>query len=185
MIDLTQLGTLQDDGSIILYDQNIQFRDSMTGEYRRIRQSSSQKYQLSKWGFTNINSSFISGASVVGDDLRIRFHNGSVYEYYGMASLFDSLMRANSKGQYFNRRIRPTKNYAKIASLDFNDESGGNVMEIDDTSVFNQLDTQEMLNLLKMLAGLRLTVDNVKINGTETQRFKVEDIFTLYRPVKS
>ena len=179
MIDFTQLGTVQPDGSILLSNNNINFREQMSGNYERVRQTPEQNFQLDKWGYTQVQSSFISGIGQFGDDLRIRFHNGSVYEYYNMASKFDAIMRANSKGQYFNRHIRPTKNYAKIDNLDF---ERGNTKNLSDTQVFDMLETQTMANMLKMLGGLNMVVKTVKIEGIEHYKLTIGDLI-MYRPI--
>ena len=39
--------------------------------------------------------------------LEVEFHSGAVYQYFGVElKIYDQLMYAHSKGQYFNRNIR-------------------------------------------------------------------------------
>ena len=180
MIDLTALGTLRPDGSILLDNTNIAYREAMTGDYKRIRQTVEQNTELGRLGYVTVNSSFISAIGVFGDNLRIRFHNGSVYEYYGFANRFDAMMRALSKGQYFNREIRPTKNFAKLGNIDF---SGGNVMALEDNEVFTQIETQDFARMIMLLQGSKILVTDLIINGVEHQKFDING-FIFYRPTQ-
>lgn len=178
MIDLSVLGEVQKDGSVILSNEKIKYREAMTGDYRRIRQTPEQRYQLANAGYQAVNSSVISAIGVFGNDLRIRFHNGSVYEYYGFANHFDRIMRANSKGQYFNRHIRPTNKYAKIGALNF---IGGNASDLSDTEVFDKLDDEFLLNIVKALSGARLKVEEVKLGIIPYYKYTLDNI-VFYRP---
>lgn len=39
--------------------------------------------------------------------LEIEFHNGRIYQYYGVGyDVYESLMNAGSKGSYFNQNIK-------------------------------------------------------------------------------
>lgn len=179
MIDLSILGSVNTDGSILLSNQNIIFREEMTGDYERIRQTPDQRYELSKLGYQAVNSSFISGVGVFGRDLRIRFHNGSVYEYYGFANHFDGIMKANSKGQYFNRHIRPTRKYAKIGNIDF---GGGNGKLLSDEALFDSLELQTLGEMLKTLGGKTMFTSLINVQGIEYVRYSIDDII-FYRPL--
>ena len=181
MIDLSALGTLQSDGSILLSNSNINFRESMTGDYERVRQAPDTRYQLSLLGYQPTDSSVISAVGVFGDDLRIRFHNGSVYEYYGFANHFDRIMRANSKGQYFNRNIRHTKRYSKIGSIDI---PSGNASQLTDEQTFNKVETQTMMNMLSQLGGRTLRVSEIILQGVSLVKYQIDDI-VFYRPLIS
>lgn len=179
MVDLSSLGTVQKDGSILLSNKNINYREEMTGDYQRIRQTPDQNYELSELGYQPVNnSSFISAVGVFDRDLRIRFHNGSVYEYYGFANHFDGIMKANSKGQYFNRNIRPTKQYAKIANIDF---GGGNVKTLTDEALFDGLELQTLTEMLKTLGGQTMFTSIINISGIEYVRYSIGEII-FYRP---
>jgi hypothetical protein len=138
----TSIGEVRDDGSILLYDKNISNREGMP---RRINPSAAQKQKLAEWDLQWVSSSFISAIGKDEKDLFIRFWNGSYYQYYGFASYFDKMLQANSKGRYFIRNIRKTKQYAKIGSLPL-----PNDLTIDDTELFKQI-AQEMNNIVKMM----------------------------------
>lgn len=181
MIDLSVLGTIQPDGSVLIDNTNIAYREAMSGNYEQIRQTAEQKFQLANWGFTQTNSSFISGVGVFGDDLRIRFHNGSVYAYYGFADYFDNIMKSLSKGQYFNKNIRPTKKYAKIGNLDF---TGGNTKIETDNEVFEGLKKQQTAKMLMMLQGAKISTEQVVISGVGYDKIIINNII-YYRPIKS
>lgn len=172
-MDLSHLGEVQKDGSIILHDRNIKFRNQMSGEYPRIRQTAKQKNFLAKNGLQHILSSFISAAGTNDNKLYIRFHNDSLYEYPNQAHKFDDLMKSNSKGQYFNKNIRPTKNYKKLASLPFPDGGG---LTISDNELFEQIDVKVLTNLVKDLQGSRLVINEVLKGGIAFNRVQINDL---------
>jgi len=138
----TSIGEIRDDGSILLYDDNLKSREGMP---RRINPSAAQKQKLAEWDLQWVNSSFISGVGKDENDLFIRFWNGSYYQYYGFASYFDNMLKANSKGRYFIRNIRKTKRYAKIGSLPL-----PNDLKIDDTQLFKEI-AQEYNKIVTMM----------------------------------
>lgn len=181
MIDLSFLGTVRADGSVLLSNDNINYRQEMTGDYERIRQSSDVNYELSLLGYQAVTSSVISAIGVFGDNLQIRFHNGSVYEYYGFADRFAPMMRALSKGQYFNRNIRPTKNYAKLGNIDF---TSGNASQETDRQLFDKAETQTVAGIVKTLQGRVLHAVEVKIKGIEYIKYQIDDLI-FYRPLIS
>lgn len=186
MIDLSHLGELQEDGSILLFDENIKYRQAMTGHYRRVRQSAAQKSFLGGLGYTPVTSSFISAIMVDReneDNLIIRFLNGSVYEYYGFADEYDRMLFANSKGQYFNRNIRPTKLYAKIGTLLFPEKIEIDIpqMKWSDDEMFDKLELDYLQKLLREQKGAKLKLKKKIINGVEFNQFDIGDI-TFYRP---
>ncbi len=184
-MNLEHLGELQEDGSILLYDKNIKYRESMTGYYRRIRQSPIQKSYLGSLGYTTVDSSFISAVMKDEEDnLIIRFHNASLYEYYGFGDELERILFANSKGQYFNRHIRPTKLYARIGALPFPEKYDIDIpqMKWSDEELFNKLELDYLSKLLKEQKGSKLKIEKRVINGVEFNEFSVNDI-TFYRPV--
>lgn len=176
MIDLSALGTIRADGSILIDNTNVAYREAMTGDYKRVRQTSDVRYELGKLGYTSVLSSFISAVGVFGDNIRIRFHNGSVYEYYGFADKFDAMMRSSSKGQYFIKNIRPTKKYSKIASIDITPST---VME--DNVMFDAMETQSMARTVSQLQGSVIYTKIIKINGIEHIMFNIDGLI-YYRP---
>jgi lysyl-tRNA synthetase class 2 len=47
--------------------------------------------------------------------LQIQFHNRSTYQYFEVpATVFEELIKAPSKGAYFNRSIRPRFDFALV-----------------------------------------------------------------------
>lgn len=74
-------------------------------KYQRIRPSVTEKHALAQLGFQWTLSSFISAVGKDGNDLLIRFKNGSVYAYPSKANLFDAMVKSPSKGKYFHRHL--------------------------------------------------------------------------------
>lgn len=91
-LDLQRLGTVRYDGSIQLEDLN--------RKYKRIRQSARDVLYLDQLGFVETMSSNVSAIMRDGEDLLIRFHNDSVYRYFGQGYHFDSMLKSSSKGNY-------------------------------------------------------------------------------------
>ena len=49
--------------------------------------------------------------------LELEFRSGAVYRYFGVpAEVHDGLLRASSKGSYFNREIRERFRHVRIAT---------------------------------------------------------------------
>lgn len=56
---------------------------------------------------TSIQSSNIKAAGYENNTLRVRFGNGTEYDYKGVSpQMFDGLMLAKSQGKFFNTVIR-------------------------------------------------------------------------------
>ena len=87
-------------------------------EYRRIILSPESERALESRGYETVFSSNVSAVATSGNDLVIRFHNGSVYAYDNQAKNYERLMAAASKGKWVWRFLR-RKNvpYRKIGSL--------------------------------------------------------------------
>lgn len=52
-----------------------------------------------------------------GDILQLEFRSGTVYRYYGVpAEVHDGLLRASSKGSYFNREIRKRFRHVRVTA---------------------------------------------------------------------
>lgn len=158
MSRIQDIGEIREDGSILLYDENISRREGLP---RRIRQTAPQKQKLAEWGFKWVNSSFISGIAEQDDDLLIRFHNGSYYRYIGFGSHLDKMFQAPSKGRYFWRNIRGTRNYVREGELPF-----PNDLQIEDTDLFKEMASQFNKVVMDMV---RLGVTKV-IFDQRTQR---------------
>ena len=54
-----------------------------------------------------VESSNLFGAGVRGDDLIVVFRSGAAYLYPGAADLLHPLLASESKGRFFNARVRP------------------------------------------------------------------------------
>ena len=51
--------------------------------------------------------------------LELAFHSGAVYRYFGVpAQIYHQLLRAESKGRYFNSHIRNRFNFTKLLGAD-------------------------------------------------------------------
>ena len=56
--------------------------------------------------------------------LEVALHGGAVYRYFGVpAQTHEELLRAESKGGYFNRHIRNRFPYAKIPPIEPSDST--------------------------------------------------------------
>lgn len=175
-----RLGTVRADGSILLHDENIKFRDAMSGRFQRVRQTTKQRMFLTDNGFTPTNSSFISGVGVNDKDLYIRFINSSVYVYYGFANHFDDMLLANSKGQYFNRKIRATTRYEKIDSLPYPAGTEASPLELlDDKDLFEAFDYDYIAKLARNMVGADLFVKDIIMNGIDFTQFTINDLVIL------
>ena len=75
-------------------------------KYQRILPSQESIEKLEDNGFEWVLSSNVSGAKQVGNDLYIRFHNGSIYKYPKKGDWFDNLIAASSKGRWVWRFLR-------------------------------------------------------------------------------
>ena len=115
-----------------------------------------------KW----VRSSNVSGVGVSDNDLIIRFHNGSLYQYSGMGKRFDDMLKSNSKGHWVWVHLR-RKNvpYKKIGSLPFDTDT-----QVSDEDIFTLVD-QEGLEVAQRLAQLGVTVLPIE-----------NDLIGLFRP---
>ncbi len=147
MVNLLEIGEILPNGTYRLFDG--------ARDYRRIRQTAAQKNFLAHNGLQFVNSSAISAVGVNEDDLIIRFHNGSMYSYSGASYLFDEQVGANSRGRFFNRRVRGKFRFKKIASLPLPKAlQTAETMEaelLSDEQIFKTLETQDFKELIKNL----------------------------------
>jgi len=87
-------------------------------EFKRYRPSPVEKIKLANNGLQWVLSSNVSAVGTIGDDLVIRFHNGSLYQYLKQAKLFDKMLASNSKGHYVWEKLRkPGIPFNKIGAL--------------------------------------------------------------------
>ena len=103
--------------------------------YKRYRPSSNEKTQLAEKGLQWVLSSNVSAVGTDGDDLIVRFINGSLYRYSKVADLYRPMLQSNSKGHFVWVRLR-RKNipYKKIGSIRFKTDK-----PIDDTELFENI----------------------------------------------
>lgn len=147
MVNLLEIGELLPNGTYRLFDG--------AREYRRIRQTAAQKNFLANNGLQFVNSSVISAVGVNGNNLIIRFHNGSMYSYKGAGGLFDKQVGANSRGRYFNRNIKGKYPFVKLPSLLFPKSiqtiETAEMQLLSDEQIFKTLETQEFKDLIRNL----------------------------------
>lgn len=110
-------------------------------KYKRFRPSPNEKVQLAQEGLQWVLSSNVSAVGKDGNDLIIRFHNGSLYRYFGQADLYDAMLASNSKGHFVWVKLRkPKVAYAKIGSLPLSKDKA-----LTDEQLFNMIDTGGLL----------------------------------------
>jgi lysyl-tRNA synthetase class 2 len=65
----------------------------------------------------SLESSLLSSAAYSDDRrLQLSFRNGTIYQYFDVPpDVFQSLLAAESKGQYFNRHIRDQFHHDRLA----------------------------------------------------------------------
>ena len=66
---------------------------------------------------TYVSSTNISeiGYDEKKETLEIKFLSGSIYQYYNLQkNIYEELMRAGSKGQFFNRYIKNAYPYSRV-----------------------------------------------------------------------
>jgi len=87
-------------------------------QYKRYRPSSAEKTILAEKGMQWVLSSNVSAVGTDGDDLIVRFVNGSLYQYSKVADLYRPMLESNSKGHFVWVRLRRTGiPYKKIGSM--------------------------------------------------------------------
>ena len=105
-------------------------------DYKRLRPNPTEKVKLANNGLQWVLSSNVSAIGTNGNDLIIRFHNGSLYEYPNQAKLYEPMLQSNSKGHFVWVKLRyPKVAYQKIGSLPLAGDE-----EATDEDIFNLLD---------------------------------------------
>jgi hypothetical protein len=61
-----------------------------------------------------VESSNLAGVGSRGDDLIVVFRGGAAYLYPGAAELLHPLIASDSKGRFFNARVRPLTNFTRL-----------------------------------------------------------------------
>ena len=86
--------------------------------YNRVIQSIGNRTKLAQLGYTWVVSSNVSAVAKFGNDLYIRFLNGSLYKYPTKGDLFENVLAASSKGKWVWRFLRrPAVPFTKVGSL--------------------------------------------------------------------
>ena len=100
-------------------------------QYQRILPSDASILILDSAGLEWVFSSNVSAAARRGNNLIIRFHNGSMYSYAGQGKNFERLMGAASKGKWVWRFLRrPRVAFTKIGSLPLPEDTAESDLEI-------------------------------------------------------
>jgi|SRR6056297_954946 len=142
-------------------------------KYQRYRHTIREQSTLYNKGYTTVRSSNVSAVATSGDDLYIRFLNGSLYKYIGKANLEDNILAAASKGKWVWRFLRrPNVPYAKVGKLPldgdldktdeqlFAEQIGIDVEDVD-------LDSQQQMDKFNLTTlGLVPTVDTSSVLST-------------------
>jgi len=109
----------------------------------------------------------VSGVGTSDDDLIIRFHNASLYKYFGQAKLFDAMLNSNSKGHFVWAKLRkPKVAYQKIGSLPLDQDT-----QVSDDELFKVIDTrgiaveERLLALGMFIPNATGTLDLIGLKG--------------------
>jgi len=117
-------------------------------EYKRYRPNAYEKITLANNGLQWVLSSNVSAVGVSDNDLIVRFHNGSMYKYFGKADLYDAMLASNSKGHFVWVRLRkPKAPYDKIGSLPLPSDK-----EVTDEQIFGVIETQGLETEARLVA---------------------------------
>ena len=91
--------------------------------YKRILPSRQSRSEMRKRGYTWVLSSNVSGVASRGEDLYIRFHNGSVYQYPNQGDKMHQLLDASSKGRWvWDNLRRPNVSYRRVGELPLDED---------------------------------------------------------------
>lgn len=87
-------------------------------DYQRILPDFETRTKLREQGYTWVLSSNVSAVRAFGNDLIIRFHNGSVYKYPNQGARYTDLIDSESKGRWvWNNLRRPNVPYNQLGSM--------------------------------------------------------------------
>ncbi len=153
--------------------------DEPRRDYQRFRHTPSEKLHLANNGLQHVLSSNVSAFGVDGNDLIVRFHNGSLYQYEGVADLYEKALQSNSKGKWVWRNLRRKPIiYRKIGSLPLPDDIG-----LTDEDIFKQFDDRYVRDLTRAITGLALSREFVTLLGQTMERIKIGNI-VVHVPIK-
>jgi hypothetical protein len=135
--------------------------------YKRYRPNPAEKVKLENNGLQWVLSSNVSAVGTNNDDLIIRFHNGSLYEYPNQAKLYEPMLRSNSKGHFVWVKLRrPKVAYQKIGSLPLAGDT-----QVTDEDIFNLVDLAGLAMMAKLeqmgmfIPSVTKGLDLISLNG--------------------
>ncbi len=100
-------------------------------DYQRILPDFKARKELRERGFTWVLSSNVSAVRRQDNNLYIRFHNGSLYEYPNLGNRYEEILDAESKGRWvWNELRRKNVSYRKLGSMPMEDD-----LDVDDEEV--------------------------------------------------
>lgn len=123
-------------------------------DYRRYRPSPDEKIILANNGLQYVLSSNVSAVATDGDDLIIRFINGSLYSYPNRGHLINDILRSNSKGRWVHQHLRKGGvTYSKIGSLPLKSD-----IPLEDSQIFADIEKTQK-NIEKLIGNQQLRKD--------------------------
>ena len=153
--------------------------------YNRVIQSIGNRTKLAQLGYTWGVSSNVSAVAKFGNDLYIRFLNGSLYKYPTKGDLFENVLAASSKGKWVWRFLRrPKVTYEKVGTLPLEND-----LDVTDEQLFedvagikvanaNILTQKEMDTINSISVGLintKINTDIILKGITSVENFKTID----------
>lgn len=119
--------------------------EDLNRDYRRYRHNPRERTFLGLNGLQPVLSSNVSAVGVKGNDLLIRFHNGSVYSYRDRSSDYENILKSNSKGKWVWRFLRRSNTpYVKLGIIPLPDDIG-----VTDEDIFQEIDNRYLSDLVK------------------------------------
>jgi hypothetical protein len=119
--------------------------EDLNRKYRRYRHNPRERTFLGLNGLQPVLSSNVSAVGVKGEDLIIRFHNGSVYSYRNRATDYENILKSNSKGKWVWRFLRRANAfYTKLGVVPLPDDIG-----VTDEDIFQEIDNRYLSDLVQ------------------------------------
>jgi len=123
-------------------------------EYKRILTPVSDQITLKEKGYTPFFSSNVSAGQRDGDDLFIRFHNGSIYQYPKQGKNFGDLLLSPSKGKWVWQNLRRKNvSFSKVGSFPLTGDR-----DLTDEELFTEIKKQKISIQQPLIAGLLSTI---------------------------
>jgi hypothetical protein len=155
----------------------MQLLEDKNRDYQRYRHSPRERNFLGLQGLQPVLSSNVSAVGVKDTSLLIRFHNGSVYEYFNKADQYDNLLKSNSKGKwvwrFLRRRFAP---FQKLGVIPLPDDIG-----VTDEDIFQEIDNRYLADLTRHV-DVPVFQSFEFIKGINMQKIMVGNI-VAYKPI--